>query len=84
MQTKEFCKDSNSNIKMNNKNNICPQRYLYTKSIFYKYKGIHRMILYTTYNKYCVSYILLFAGMYVGGCLEASFSQFDFLFFVSL
>jgi len=32
---------------------------------FYKYKGIHRMILYTTYNKYCVSYILLFEGMYV-------------------
>lgn len=21
---------------------------------FYKYKEIHRMILYTTYNKYCV------------------------------
>lgn len=62
-----------------NKNNICPQRYLHTKSIFYKYKGIHRMILYTTYNKYCVSYILLFPGMYVGVCLEASFYQFDFL-----
>lgn len=47
---------------------------------FYKYKEIHRMILFTTYNKYCVSYILLFPGMYVGFCLEASFSQFDFPF----
>lgn len=40
---------------------------------FYKYKEIHRMILYTTYNKYCVSYILLFERMYVGFCLWASF-----------
>ena len=36
---------------------------------FYKYKEIHRMILYTTYNKYCVSYISLFERMYVGFCL---------------
>lgn len=40
---------------------------------FYKYKEIHRMILYTTYNKYCVSYILLFERMYLGFCLYASF-----------
>lgn len=74
MSTEGFCNDSNSNNKINNNNNnnnICPQRYLYTKSMFffYKYKEIHRMILYTTYNKYCVSYILLFERMYVGGGL---------------
>lgn len=43
------------------------------------YKEIHRMILYTTYNKYCVSYILLFERMCVGFFfLFLPFSQFPF------
>lgn len=73
MLTDEFCNDSNSNNKINNinnNNNICPKgTYTQRACFFYKYKEIHRMILYTTYNKYCVSYILLFERMYVGFCL---------------
>lgn len=43
------------------------------------YKEIHRMILYTTYNKYCVSYILLFEKMCVGVFFRfLPFSQFPF------
>lgn len=41
-----------------------------------KYKEIHRMILYTTYNKYCVSYILLVervCGGFVRTPLRVSF-----------
>ncbi|MEQ2263335.1 hypothetical protein XENORESO_006244 [Xenotaenia resolanae] len=33
MLTNEFPNDSNSNIEINNNNNICPQWYLYTKSM---------------------------------------------------
>lgn len=40
------------------------------------------MILYTTYNKYCVSYILLFDRIYVGFCLSASFFSVCFLLFI--
>lgn len=77
MLADEFCNDSNSNNKINNinNNNICPKgTYTQRACFFYKYKEIHRMRLYTTYNKYCVSYILLFEWMYwvgvrVGGCL---------------
>ena len=47
--------------------------------LFSKYKEIHRMILYTTYNKYCVSYILLVERVCDGGvctplCLSFFFS----------
>lgn len=39
------------------------------------------MILYTTYNKYCVSYILLFERIYVGFCfVSLFFSQFVVFF----
>lgn len=44
---------------------------------FSKYKEIHRMILYTTYNKYCVSYILLVESV-CGGFVRTS--VFFFLF----
>lgn len=60
MLTDEFCNDSNSNnkININNNNNICPKGTYTQRACFfftYKYKEIHRMILYTTYNKYCVA-----------------------------
>lgn len=67
MLTDEFCNDSNSNNKINNINNnnmFAPKVPIHKEHVFfYKYKEIHRMILYTTYNKYCVSYILLFERM---------------------
>lgn len=51
------------------------------------YKEIHRMILYTTYNKYCVSYILLFERMCFGFffcfCLFLSFRSFPVCGFFS-
>lgn len=58
--------------------------------LFSKYKEIHRMILYTTYNKYCVSYILLVervCGSFVRTPLRLSFFFFPvggFLFFTLL
>lgn len=51
---------------------------------FYKYKEIHRMILYTTYNKYCVSYILLFERMYVGVFVCKPIFFLSLLFFIGL
>lgn len=55
--------------------------------LFSKYKEIHRMILYTTYNKYCVSYILLgerVCGGFVRTPLRVSFffPLVDFLFHI--
>lgn len=44
---------------------FAPKVPIHKEHVFFcKYKEIHRMILYTTYNKYCVSYILLFEWMY--------------------
>lgn len=89
MLTDEFCNDSNSNNKINNINNnniICPKG-TYTQRacfFFYKYKEIHRMILYTTYNKYCVSYILLFERMYVGVFVCKPIFFLSLLFFIGL
>lgn len=69
MLTDEFCNDSNSNNKINNIIRtiiFAPKVTLHKEHVFfYKYKVIHRMILYTTYNKYGVSYILLFERMCV-------------------
>lgn len=84
MLTDVFCNDSNSNNKINNinNNNICPKGTYTQRARFFffcKYKEIHRMILYTTYNKYCVSYILLVEWMYVGVVfVSLFFSQFAF------
>lgn len=53
-------------------------------SFFSKYKEIHRMILYTTYNKYCVSYILLVESV-CGGFVRTSVFFFLFVdFFFTL
>lgn len=49
---------------------FAPKVLIHKEHVFFsKYKEIHRMILYTTYNKYRVSYILLFERMCEGFCL---------------
>lgn len=59
---------------------FAPKVPIHKEHVFFcKYKEIHRMILYTTYNKYCVSYILLVEWMYVGVVfVSLFFSQFAF------
>lgn len=56
---------------------FAPKVPIHKEHLFYKYKEFHRMILYTTYNKYCVSYIMLLKCVCV--CVLGHFFQFVFV-----